>query len=89
MKPRNLMFFLVIAALVSAVSCNPEDAYLDKLYPKESRNYALQSLKKMKDEIVNKKKSDIFPAVRSLIRHDQNSVAATIIDIFEKENNYR
>jgi len=57
MKPRNLMFFLVIAALVSAVSCNPEDAYLDKLYPKESRNYALQSLKKMKDEIVNKKKT--------------------------------
>ncbi len=40
-------------------------------------------------KIVNKKKSDIFPAVRSLIRHDQNSVAATIIDIFEKENNYR
>lgn len=57
MKSRNLMFFMVIAALLFSVSCNPEDEYLQKLYPKESRNYALQSLKKMKNEIVNKEKT--------------------------------
>lgn len=57
MKPRNLMFFLVIAALAFSVSCNPEDQYLGQLYSKESRNFALQSLKKMKNEIVNKEKT--------------------------------
>jgi len=57
MKSRNLMFFMVIAALLFSVSCNPEDEYLQKLYPKESRTYALQSLKKMKNEIVNKEKT--------------------------------
>ena len=57
MKPRNLMFFMMIAALMFSVSCNPEDEYLDQLYPKESRTYALQSLKKMKNEIVNKEKT--------------------------------
>lgn len=39
-------------------------------------------------KVVRKKKSDIFPAVRSLIRHDPESVAAAIIDIYERENKY-
>ena len=39
-------------------------------------------------KVVKKKKSDILPAVRSLIRHDPVTVAAAIIDIYERERGF-
>lgn len=53
MKFRILMLLTLAATMLISVACNPEDEYLRQLYPKESRTYAIQELKKMKDEIVN------------------------------------
>lgn len=50
---KNFTFLMLIPAILILISCNPEDQYLSKLYPKDSRNYAIQSLKKMKGEIGN------------------------------------
>ncbi|MGI6395538.1 MAG: HEAT repeat domain-containing protein [bacterium] len=50
---KNLTFLMVIPAILMLISCNPEDEYLSKLYPKESRTYAIQGLKRMKGEIKN------------------------------------
>jgi len=51
------MLLVLIPVAMMLVSCNPEDEYLGKLYSKDTRNYAIQGLKKMKDEIVNKDKA--------------------------------
>ena len=57
MKLKSLMLLVLIPVAMMLVSCNPEDEYLGKLYSKDTRNYAIQGLKKMKDEIVNKDKA--------------------------------
>ncbi len=36
-------------------------------------------------KVVQKRKSDIIPAVRSLIRHDPDAVADAIVDIYERD----
>ena len=53
MKFRILMLFTLAATMLVSVACNPEDEYLRQLYPKDSRTYAIQELKKMKGQIVN------------------------------------
>jgi len=47
------MLLTLLATMLVSVACNPEDEYLRQLYPKESRTYAIQELKKMKDQIVD------------------------------------
>ena len=51
------MLLVLIPVAMMLVSCNPEDEYLGKLYSKDTRNYAIQGLKKMKGEIVNMDKA--------------------------------
>lgn len=53
MKFKILMLLTLLATMLVSVACNPEDEYLRQLYPKESRTYAIQELKKMKDQIVD------------------------------------
>jgi len=53
MKFRILMLFTLAATMLVSVACNPEDEYLRQLYPKDSRTYAIEELKKMKSEIVD------------------------------------
>lgn len=50
------LLFLFTAGLI--VSCNPEDEYLRQVYPKDSRQFAIQKLVQLSDEgkIVNKEK---------------------------------
>ena len=57
MKLKSLMLLVLIPVAMMLVSCNPEDEYLGKLYSKDTRNYAIQGLKKMKGEIVNMDKA--------------------------------
>lgn len=57
MNLRNLIFLVVISITMILVSCNPEDEFLGKLYSKDSRNYAIQELKKLKGKIVNMNKT--------------------------------
>ena len=46
-----MMLFVLLPVAMMLVSCNPEDEYLGKLYSKETRNYAIQGLKRLsKDE---------------------------------------
>ena len=48
------LLLLLISASLFLSSCNPEDQYLSKLFPKDSRQWAIQELKKNKDKIVDK-----------------------------------
>ena len=57
MKLKSLMLLVLVPVMMMLVSCNPEDEYLGKLYSKDTRNYAIQGLKKMKGEIVNMDKA--------------------------------
>ena len=62
MKIRFVLFVLLIPLLVVFTSCNPEDEYLRKLYPKDSRKWAMLELKRLakstdpEHSIVNKEK---------------------------------
>ena len=68
------MLLVLIPVAMMLVSCNPEDEYLGKLYSKDTRNYAIQGLKKMKDEIVNKDK-----ACTKLLRLDKTPEAGLAV----------
>lgn len=57
MMLKKIMFLAFIPAVMFLTSCNPEDQYLRKLFPKESRTFAIQELKKMKSEIGNMEKT--------------------------------
>ena len=74
MKLKSLMLLVLIPVAMMLVSCNPEDEYLGKLYSKDTRNYAIQGLKKMKDEIVNKDK-----ACTKLLRLDKTPEAGLAV----------
>ncbi len=47
-------FFIMMALVFTA--CNPEDEYLRQVYSKSQRKWAIQGLRSIKDEIVNKDK---------------------------------
>ena len=74
MKLKSLMLLVLIAVAMMLVSCNPEDEYLGKLYSKDTRNYAIQGLKKMKGEIVNMDK-----ACSKLLKLDQTPEAGLAV----------
>lgn len=50
MKLKSLMLFVLLPVAMMLVSCNPEDEYLGKLYSKETRNYAIQGLKRLSSD---------------------------------------
>ncbi|MBR4531554.1 hypothetical protein IKO70_04000 [bacterium] len=74
MKLKSLMLLVLIPVAMMLVSCNPEDEYLGKLYSKDTRNYAIQGLKKMKGEIVNMDK-----ACTKLLRLDKTPEAGLAV----------
>ena len=74
MKLKSLMLLVLIPVAMMLVSCNPEDEYLGKLYSKDTRNYAIQGLKKMKGEIVNMDK-----ACSKLLKLDQTPEAGLAV----------
>jgi VCBS repeat-containing protein len=53
MKLTRLLLFLMVIVFAALAGCNPEDEYLRKLYPKDTRTFAIQGLRRMKDDIVN------------------------------------
>ncbi|HSW59674.1 MAG TPA: hypothetical protein VLJ60_02690, partial [bacterium] len=71
---KNFTFLMLIPAILILISCNPEDQYLSKLYPKESRNYAIQSLKKMKGEI-----GDLDKTCEKLLKLDKTPEAGVAV----------
>ncbi|MCK5807514.1 hypothetical protein KAH37_00865 [bacterium] len=62
MRIRFVLFTLLVPLFLVMTGCNPEDEYLRKLYPKDSRKWAMMELKKLASNktpgegIVNKEK---------------------------------
>ena len=74
MKFKILMLLTLLATMAVSVACNPEDEYLRQLYPKESRTYAIQELKKMKDQIV-----DLDEVCRKILTLDKTPQAGMAV----------
>ncbi len=72
---RSLSLLIFMAVLSSMfTSCNPEDEFLRKLYPKDTRAFAIQGLRRIKDDIVNLNKT-----CTKLLRLDQTPDSGTAI----------
>ena len=74
MKFKILMLLTLLATMAVSVACNPEDEYLRQLYPKESRTYAIQELKKMKGQI-----EDLDEVCRKILTLDKTPQAGMAV----------
>ena len=74
MKPRKLLLFLLLIVLAGLSACNPEDEYLRRLYPRDTRDFAIQGLRRIKDDIVNLDKT-----CTKLLRLDKTPQSGTAV----------